>query len=208
MTDQEKETEAIIEIVHGIPDDMRVAAAALYEEAFGSKFAVAIPLPKVRRALIRDSLMLSHALGAVVKGQLVGLAGYKSGGGCFTGGMNFRMLLKHAGILRGIWAAMVFSLYERSRTPGQLLMDGIVVDASMRGLGIGSRLLHELCQFASKENYQSVRLDVIDTNPGARRMYERNGFVVTQTEKFEFLRWFFGFGASSTMVHDLENAKK
>lgn len=201
MTD----AQTTIELVHGIPEAMRSSAAALYEDAFGAKFAVAIPSAQVRMALLADSLNLAFAFGAISGNQLVGLAGYKTRGGSFTDGMTYRLLLKHAGLLRGSWAALVFSFYERSMTPGQLLLDGIVVDASMRGHGIGSRLLHELSQFAASDGYASVRLDVIDTNPKARRLYERKGFKTTRTDRFGYLRWLLGFGASTTLVRDVRS---
>lgn len=199
-----------VELVHGIPEAMRASAAALYDDAFGSKFAVAIPSGEERAALLADSLNLKFAFGAMANGRLangrlVGLAGYKTRDGSFTDGMTYNALLKHAGPLRGTWAALVFSLYERSLTPGQLLMDGIVVDASMRGHGIGTRLLNELTTFARSSGYGTVRLDVIDTNPNARRMYERNGFTATGTERFGYLRWLLGFGASTTLVREVQN---
>jgi len=194
-----------VEFVHGIPEAMRSSAAALYEDAFGPKFAVAIPSGEQRAALLADSLNLTFAFGAIANDQLVGLAGYKTRDGSFTDGMTYNALLKHAGLVRGNWAALVFSFYERSLTPNQLLMDGIVVDVSMRGQGIGTRLLNALTKFAQSSGYGTVRLDVIDTNPNARRMYERNGFRATRTERFGYLRWLLGFGASTTLVREVKN---
>lgn len=196
MTD----TRTSVEILHGIPDAMRSSAAALYDDAFGAKFAGAISSREQRLALLADSLNLAFAFGATENNRLVGLAGYKTRQGSFTDGMTYNALLKHAGLIRGNWATLVFSLYERSLTSGQLLMDGIVVDASARGRGIGTRLLNELTTFGKSNGYETVRLDVIDTNPSARRMYERNGFTATRTESFGYLRWLLGFGASTTLV--------
>jgi GNAT superfamily N-acetyltransferase len=201
MTD----TQTSVEIVHGIPEAMRSSAAALYDDAFGAKFAVAISSNTQRLALLADSLNLAFAFGATENNRLVGLAGYKTREGSFTDRMTYNALLKHAGLIRGNWAALVFSLYERSLTSGQLLMDGIVVDASRRGRGSGTRLLNELTIFAKLNEYNAVRLDVIDTNPNARRMYERNGFTATRTESFGCLRWLLGFGASITLVRETEN---
>lgn len=201
MTD----TQTSVEIVHGIPETMRSSAAELYDEAFGAKFAVGISSSKERFALLTDSLNLPFAFGAIQDSRLVGLAGYKTREGSFTDGMTYNALLKHAGLIRGNWAALVFSLYERSLSSGQLLMDGIVVDASVRGHGIGTWLLNELTTFAQSNGYDAVRLDVIDTNPNARRMYERNGFAATRTENFGYLRWLLGFGASTTLLRETEN---
>ena len=201
MTDMQSS----VEIVHGIPEAMRSCAAAFYDDAFGPKFAVAMTSSEQRLAMLADSLNLAFAFGAIKDNRLVGLAGYKTTDGSFTDGMTYKVLLKHAGIIGGSWAALVFSLYDRSLTSGQLLMDGIVVDSSMRGHGIGTQLINELAAFAKSSGYETVRLDVIDTNPNARRMYERNGFTATRTESFGYLRWLLGFGASTTMVRETEN---
>ncbi len=189
-----------IELVHGIPEEMRRTAVSLYDDAFGAKFAVAVSSPERRIALLENSLNLRFAFGAIANGELVGLAGYKTNLGSFTDGMTYRILIQCLGLIRGNWAALIFSLYERSLKPQELLMDGIVVDAKVRRRGIGTLLLDKLTAFAGSDGYNSVRLDVIDTNPSARRMYERNGFVPTHTEKFGYLRWLLGFGASTTMI--------
>jgi ribosomal protein S18 acetylase RimI-like enzyme len=191
-----------VEIVHGIPEAMRTSAATLYDDAFGDKFAVAIASREQRLALLAESLNLKFAFGATENNRLIGLAGYKTDEGSFTDGITYSALLRHAGPIRGNWAALVFSFYERSLVTGQLLMDGIVVDASMRGRGTGTRLLNTMTTFANSKGYDAVRLDVIDTNGTARRMYERNGFTATRTESFGYLRWLLGFGASTTMVRD------
>lgn len=189
-----------LKIVHGIPESMRETAAELYDEAFGAKFALAISSKTHRLSLLAKSLNLPFAFAAIEGEKLLALAGYKTAAGSFTSGITFSNLIKHVGTFRGIKAAVVFSLYERSLKPGELLMDGIVVDSSRRGEGIGSQLLAKLCSFAKANEYVNVRLDVIDTNPSARRMYERNGFVPTKTKHFEYLRWFLGFGASTTLL--------
>lgn len=182
---------------------MRDYAAALYDDAFGPKFAVAVPDPAQRRSLLKSALNLSFSFAAIVDNRLVGLAGYRTAAGSFTDGMTFRSLTRHLGWLRGIWAAGVFSLYERPLKSGELLMDGIVVDANVRGNGIGTMLLETLVAFARDSGFDSVRLDVIDTNPAARRMYERNDFVAISTENFGYLRWFLGFGAATTLVRTI-----
>ncbi|MFN3193788.1 MAG: GNAT family N-acetyltransferase [Aureliella sp.] len=189
-----------VQFVHGIPDSMRWHAVALYDSAFGPKFSVAMPSDEQRLALLFDSINLSCAFGAIENDRLVGMAGYRTAEGAFTDGMTYKALLKHAGVIRGNWAAIVFSLYERSFASGQMLMDGIVVDSSARSRGIGTELLDRLVRFAGECEYDSVRLDVIETNTDARRMYERNGFTATHTEHFGYLKWLLGFGASTTMV--------
>jgi ribosomal protein S18 acetylase RimI-like enzyme len=73
-----------------------------------------------------------------------------------------------------------------------------------RGRGIGSLLLAALYQEAAERGYRSIRLDVVATNTRARALYERHGFRPTRTENLGFVRHFFGFASSTTMVRPLE----
>ena len=122
------------------------------------------------------------------------------------GGIGAGRLLAKLGVFRGVWAIAVFSLYERTPTPGELVMDGIAVHKDYRGYGIGGRLLDEIVNYARENDFQTVRLDVIDINPGARRLYERRGFVAVRTEHFPYLRWLLGFGGSTTMEFRIGDA--
>ncbi|MCG8462417.1 MAG: GNAT family N-acetyltransferase [Holophagales bacterium] len=190
-----------IEIRVGIPEALRQEAAELYDEAFGAKFSVAVPDREKRLRLLADSLSLSFSVAALARGRLVGLAGFQTPQGSLTRGMTAGKLFRHLGIFGGSRAALVFSLYERKPQESVLLMDGIAVSKEMRGKGIGTGLLEELKRYAREQGFARIRLDVIDTNEAARRLYERRGFVPTHTEEFGYLRGFLGFGASTTLMY-------
>lgn len=183
----------------GIPESHRVIAATLYNEAFGSKFAVAIGNRQQRRQFLAESLRLDFAVAAFDGDSLVGLAGFQIAESSLTSGITYRSLIAYLGFWRGHWAAFVFLLYERKPVSGEVVMDGIAVASSHRGRGIGRQLLNDVVEVARAAEFRSVRLDVIDTNPRARCLYERHGFVEARTESFEYLRWFFGFGSVTTM---------
>lgn len=188
-----------IHYCRGLPEGQAQRATALYEEAFGAKFALAVPNQGQRMALIEQGLCGEFCVCALAGEQLVGLAGFQTAAGSLTGGITARDLLRQLGWLRGLRALLVFAFYERERQPGELLMDGICVDGDWRGHGIGKRLLAMVADEARERGCDSVRLDVIDTNPAARRLYQRCGFVAQHTVYFGWLRWLFGFGASTTM---------
>ena len=187
----------------GVPETQRAAAARLYEQAFGRKLAVAIPNDEMRLAIQEESLVLDKGFAALLDGGLVGLAGVQTKDGSLTSGITATTLFRRLGVMRGVRAVAIFALYERSAEAGELLMDGIAVRADMRGKRIGTTLLDMVKQFGRDNGYKTVRLDVIDTNPDARRLYERQGFVATKTESFGYLRWLLGFGAATTMVYTL-----
>ena len=184
----------------GIPEEQRARTVKLYDIAFGEKLALAVSNEDDRAQLLSTAMQLEYSIGAFDGEKLIGIAGFSTIQGSLTGGINYRGLLTELGWMKGNRAAVVFSLYERKAVDGELLMDGIVVDPEYRGKGVGTLLFSRLVAFANSEEYSTIRLDVIDTNPNARRLYERLGFQAESTENFEFLRCFLGFGASTKMT--------
>lgn len=112
-------------------------------------------------------------------------------------------LIDHLGLFYGLWACAVFSLFEREPAKGELVMDGIAVANDCRGQGVGSLLLDYLINYAKNNGFCSVRLDVIDSNSRARKLYESKGFVAVNTEFFPYLKWLIGFLGVTTMKLDL-----
>lgn len=183
----------------GMPETCRAQAVALYDEAFGEKFGVAISDARIRQRVFQDGLRTDFAIVALDGERLLGIAGFQTPDGALTGGINFAILRARLGWFGSIRAALVFALYERKPARGELVMDGIAVTADARGRGIGGKLLDEICGYAKAHGFTRVRLDVIDRNPKARKLYARKGFVVTKTEHFPYLRRWLTFGGVATM---------
>ncbi len=187
----------------GIPEQFRESAVELYEEAFGKKLGIAIKDKKKRLNILNSSLILKYAIGAFYDEKLIGIAGYQTPEGSLTSGIGYSDLLSQLGIIKGNWAAIIFSLYERKPKPRELVMDGISVCSWGRGKGIGSKLLSEIKKLAKTQGFSQIRLDVIDINPKAKKLYERVGFETVKTESYSFLKDFLGFSGSSTMIFKL-----
>lgn len=191
-------------IVRGFAEAHRERVAALFWEAFSGKLGrVMGPEEKALRfvAGVADPAFAHSAVSA--DGGLLGVAGYKTADGAFVGG-GFADLGKVYGLLGAAWRALPLGLLEREVAPGVLLMDGIFVEADARGAGVGSALLDAIVGEARARGLGRVRLDVIDTNPRARALYERRGFRPAGTVSASFLRPLFGFSSSTTMVLELD----
>ncbi len=147
---------------------------------------------------IAAHLNADRAVCALLDGRLVGLAGYRLGGRGLTGG-TAGAVLRAYGHLRGLHRVLLLTLFERRPGAGQLLMDGIAVGPDLRGRGVGSLLIEEVAAVAAEQGFREIRLDVIDTNPRARALYERRGFTAVRTEETPYLRRLLGFGAVTTM---------
>lgn len=182
----------------GIPEGSEEQVAALYWEAFGRKLAPALGPPATGRAFIADHLHHDRGVVALADGRVVGVAGYRLGGRALTGG-GVRDVLSTYGCFRGLPRLAVLALFERTPAAGELVMDGIAVEAAHRGKGVGSLLLREIGAVAAERGCRRIRLDVIDANPRAKALYERHGFTAHRTERTPWLRGPMGFGAVTTM---------
>lgn len=186
------------QIHHNLPDKFREPAIALYYEAFESKFSKLFTQEEALK-ILPELLNGEQAIYAVQDEALVGFAGVQHGRQkLFKSSLH--PFTTHLGMMRGLLAAFVLSLFERPYTEGELLMDGICVDKKMRGQGVGSALLAAIYDFAREKGYQSIRLDVVDTNPKARKLYERIGFEAQETQRHPFTKKMLGFSASTRMV--------
>ena len=168
-----------ITVALGIPPDQHKAAATLYCWALTAKVTPFLGPPDRAAAFLADSIVPDRAITAARDGVVVGIAGFKYDGcGLFRPG--FGQFLRRFPVT-GLVRAAGLSLLERAEAPHGLLMDGLAVHDSARGQGIGTALLDAVEAHATKLAKAYVRLDVIDTNPNARRLYERQGYRPVQT---------------------------
>jgi len=187
----------------GFPEDAREAAARLYWAAFSGKLGRLMGPDERGVRFFARVLDPGHAISAIgPDGALLGFAGFKTDKGGFAGG-SFGDLAAIYGRVGALWRAPLLALLERDIAPGQLLMDGIAVAPDARGMGIGTKLLDAILEEAGARGLGEVRLDVIDTNPRARALYERRGFVVVGTENTGPFHRLFGFTSATRMRRDL-----
>ena len=192
-----------VRIQHGLPAHLRADAARLYWQAFGGKLGRVLGPDRLALALLDRVMRGDHAIiGLSDQGRLLGLVGFKSPEGAFAGG-GLADLRAVYGTVGALWRAGLLWLLERDLDNDRFLMDGICVADGARGQGVGTALLEAICAEGRARGYPSVRLDVIDINPRARALYERQGFVALRTSQIGLLRWVFGFSAATTMVRNL-----
>ena len=193
-----------INVQMGFSDRDLVRAAIIYDEAFGQKLLAALPSKQERLTLLENSFVPQYAFAAKVDSQLAGIAGLQTTNGAILDGVTYRALLSQLGFMKGHWAAFILSFYEHKLPPGELYLDSIAVHPDFRGYGIGGNLLDAVESYARANDYERVVLNVIDTNLGAQKLYERKGYQVIKQEKFPYLRWLLNFGGVTTMALPLK----
>jgi GNAT superfamily N-acetyltransferase len=188
-----------IEISVGFDEGERPRIADLYWQAFSAKLGVLMRPETKAKAFLASVLRPDHAIAARDgNGSLLGMAGFKTAKGSFVAGV-MTDLARVYGWPGALWRGPLLALLERRVEPGKLLMDGIFVEADARGRGVGSALLGAVADEAAARGLHEVRLDVIDTNPRARALYLREGFVAGKTHHLGPLRHLFGFSSSTEM---------
>jgi GNAT superfamily N-acetyltransferase len=184
----------------GFREEHRLQAARGYWRAFSRKLRY--PLGPERKALafIESILDPSYAITAVSHdGRFLGMAGFKTPEGALVGG-GFGDLARTYGWLGATWRGLLIHSLERDCSDGILLMDGIFVEPEARGKGVGTALLQAVESHAASLQLQSIRLDVIDTNPRARALYEREGFAAQSVLSLGPMKPIFGFSSATQMT--------
>ena len=136
--------------------------------------------------------------------RIVGLAGLRYGGRSFLS-PRLRACLRTAGIPRGPLACAVLGVVGHGVKPVEMYVEALAVSAGYRGQGIGTALLERAIELARAEGLASVVLDVVDTNPGARRLYERAGFRAVAVSRYPLTGRLFGFSATIRMVRPIRS---
>ena len=190
----------MVHIIHGLPAGME-AAAALYWEAFGAKLGKLLGPAERAERFFAETINHSSIFAAVEGSTLLGIAAFKDGedGFCSAG---LQDMLRHYG-LGALWKMIPLSMLERSAPEATLQMDGICVSAAARGKGVGSSLIKALYAHGKAEGLSFVTLDVIDTNPRAKALYEAQGFVTISVESTSILRPLLDFSEATKMRRPL-----
>lgn len=196
-----------MDILPSVPARHMRDAVGIYVQALFQKLRPFFGTSEQAIAFLAPHLRPDRAVVAVEDGRLLGIAGYRlDGKGPFEPGWpDFR---NRFGRLGGAIRVAGLSLLEKPEAPETLAMDGIAVAAAARGRGAGTALLAEICRIARTNGRRAVRLDVIDTNPRARALYERNGFVAGKVTHLGPLSRLFGFSSATAMVKRLASPEQ
>lgn len=185
-----------MELHRGLPEGLEPAAAALYWQAFQGKLSRLMGPDARALAFFTQTLNRDAMIAATEDGVLLGIAAFKQGQGFSKAGLGD--LFAHYGI-GALWRLGPLALLERDAPEGVLQMDGICVAEAARGKGVGSALFAELFAMAAEQGYHAVTLDVIDSNPRAKALYERLGFVDQGTHSAWPLRRLLGIQSATRM---------
>jgi len=120
---------------------------------------------------------------------------------------NFKtnILKKYYGLFGSLWRVLCYKLFSPTPYNGddELYLHSIVVSSETRGMGVGTILLKEIENFALKNNFKKIVLEVIDTNPRAKKLYESSGYKDIKVENTGSLTKKMGFSKVFIMRKNL-----
>lgn len=166
-------------ITNKLPKEMLNQVAKVYYSEFQQKFDGLLMLAHSQEQALRilnksiDPSMGIYALNN--EGQILGVVGLGIKGHGFVK-YKWQLLLEEFGIFGAILRKIIKFFEAPILKKHQLRIEGIVVTKQAQGQGIGTALLNAVFEQAQKEQYTSIQLEVINTNPDARRLYHRLGF--------------------------------
>ena len=192
-----------LEIRFGVPKNQLVRVAKILYESFEDKFGNIFGDKNKFIIFISSCLRNDRTLVAFKDGLAVGFAGLEYDGKSFIN-INFTQNLKTFGLgaLRIAFLGGIF-LFNRA-AENEILLDSLAVSTNERGKGIGSKLIHSVIDHARSHGFYQIRLEVIETNQKARRLYERFGFEEFKIQKVPFpFNKLLGFGSVTEMIYRL-----
>lgn len=191
-----------IVVDRGFTEQERERVAQLYWQAFGRKLRPAFADSVTAMTVIQSGLRRTQMFVARNDGVVAGVCGFyeESSGVVDMSWSHLRRTLTRRAALRAMAVSAVLS---RSPKRGTVILDGICVDAALRGQGVGTALLDHVAAYARSVGAQAVGLSVIDTNPRAKSLYERCGFRAVSSGSLGPLGYVYGFDGYTTMECEL-----
>ncbi|MQY62377.1 GNAT family N-acetyltransferase [archaeon] len=192
-----------LQIRFGVPKNQRYRVAKIFYETFEGTISKNFGNKNKFLLFTSKCLRDDRILVAFKDGLAVGFAGLQYDKKSFIDA-NLRQTLKIFGLgaLRVALFGRMFFFNKAAKN--EILIDSIAVSANEQGKGIGSKLLQSTIDHAQSKGFSQIKLEVIETNQNARRLYERVGFKEAKVQKipYPFSR-LLGFGSVTEMVYRL-----
>lgn len=163
-----------------LPEALKESAIDVFLDGFHRKVDHLMLKPQETgqaRRVYLDGADFSSAFYAVSDGKIMGILGFHHRKQKF---INLRLatLMHEFGLIGGITRKLSGSVFKdlHPLKADELRVQVISVAGGARGTGVGHLLLEALFAFGRAHHASCVRLEVVDTNPQAKKLYEALGF--------------------------------
>lgn len=193
-------------IVEGLASGHVNDALSLVYAAFAQKLRIGFRDARDLMRLFHDAVDATSCFSALVHGQCAGILLFQ------TAGQEFFRL--HSGALwtrfsplRALLMLGNLALLADSVRPEEFRVDALAVDRKFQGMGLGTALMRKAEAQARARGCGTLSLDVIGTNDGAIRLYEKLGYRIAQTQRGFYVRLATGTTETHRMEKSLANER-
>lgn len=179
-----------------LPSEHVPSAFDLYLDSLQDKLVPLLGNSAESREFLLSCLDTGHCLCAMHDGKVVGILAVQDSSGSFLN-PTLKGMIRTYGILGGLFRLAGLALLQHKVSKDEFYLDGVAVSDTMRGQGVGTKLLEILEESAKTNGISKITLDVIDTNPRAKALYERHGYQEIAHTPLGVFQKIFGFSFSS-----------
>ena len=196
--------EMSLQIRLGVPKNQRRRVAQIFYETFQDKLKRIFGNKQKFESLIASSLRDDRILVAIIDEVVVGFAGLHYHKKTYSD-PSFSQIVKIFGLttIRALLFLIVSSFNKPK--PHQLHLDTLAVSTEEQGKGIGTRLLQSTIDLARTQNISQIKLEVIQTNQKAKKLYEKIGFKTAKVTNIPYpFSYLIGFRSFDEMHYNLQ----
>lgn len=189
-----------------LPKLLRNDAIEIYYEAFDKKEQQKILYYSKKQAikLYRKGINFKAGLYAIKKGKVIGVLGFKSDKFKLMD-YKLKLLTDEFGLFGGLIRKIRYLFTQiESISKKEIKIEAIAVAKKHQRKGIGTKLIKKAIAYSKKHNYKRIILNVVNTNPNAKRLYKRVGFKTIGNRYYGFITKKAGYTSYSKMALDLK----
>lgn len=176
-----------IVISSGISTEEESKTLSLIYDTFSEKFKIGITKYNEFYKVFSSQCNFSICIAAYEGSELIGILTYKDSDGEFFD-VSLSKLFRSFNPFKAIKILINFALLSHGVKGNEMYIDSVSVSPSHRGQGVGTKLLDAIEDLAMEKGKTILSLYVIGTNEGAKRLYERKGFVTVGEDKGYFVK--------------------
>jgi len=192
-----------MEIKQGLPAKLIKQAIELYYNSLHQKLKPVFGNKDSAVSYLINNIDPTKCIFAIDNEEVIGILGIQDINGSFLT-PSFSQMVRKYGFFSSLFRFLLLILMNYDIKPNELHLDGIAVSPNKRGQGIGSRLISEFENYAGQRNIQLISLEVINTNPDAKKLYNRLGFKEIKSSSVWPFTKIFGFSSSTLMTKDFK----
>ena len=189
-------------------EEQKIEIVNLFFENFSKIFQNLKLFSKDNKKLLEylgKNLNYENVICIINEDEIIGVLGFKVINKSFINykRSNFIEVFGHFGGNYRYLSNMFIGFFESVPKKDEIVIEMVAVNSKFRSMGIGTLLINQILDIGKKEKKSKILLEVVNTNPRAKFLYEKLGFQVKKKTYFGFLTYNSGFSSVEYMFKEI-----